>query len=113
MQRNDRTEPAMPQATKVATCCYCGLRAALVFSDKARHELSCSGCGAPLHRLKALRTDVRRSKRPHLVHTTGAHHRAESRSKPQRRRKHRKKPKKTVLRRFLEEAVDAIEDIFD
>ena len=38
----------MGYPTKIATCCYCGTRAALVLTGKHRHELSCSGCGAPL-----------------------------------------------------------------
>ena len=40
--------------TKIATCCYCGTRAALVLSGRERHELACSNCGAPLHDLKML-----------------------------------------------------------
>ena len=43
--------------TKIATCCYCGARAALVL-NKAQHELSCASCGAPLHDLKMLRADA-------------------------------------------------------
>ena len=44
----------MPQGTKIATCCYCGTRAALILTGKTRHELSCQGCGAPLHDLKMM-----------------------------------------------------------
>ena len=43
----------MGYPTKIATCCYCGTRAALVL-DRARHELTCAQCGAPLHNLKML-----------------------------------------------------------
>ena len=39
---------------KIATCCYCGTRAALVLRGSKRHELACSSCGAPLHDLKRL-----------------------------------------------------------
>ncbi len=39
--------------TKIATCCYCGTRAALVL-EGGRHELSCGTCGAPLHLMKAM-----------------------------------------------------------
>ena len=54
---------------KIATCCYCGTRAALVLKGKDRHELSCATCGAPLHELKKLprsRSDSRprKSDRP-------------------------------------------------
>ena len=44
----------MPHFTKIATCNYCGTRAALVLSGEVRHELACSGCGAPLHDLKLM-----------------------------------------------------------
>ncbi|MFD3191960.1 hypothetical protein ACFMPD_17090 [Sedimentitalea sp. HM32M-2] len=47
----------MPQPTKIATCCYCGTRAALILTGQVRHELSCATCGAPLHDLKMLRRD--------------------------------------------------------
>ena len=47
----------MPQSSKIATCCYCGSRAALVLKGKVRHELACSNCGAPLHEMKMLRTE--------------------------------------------------------
>ena len=40
---------------KIATCCYCGTRAALILRGKERHELACSTCGAPLHEMKMLR----------------------------------------------------------
>jgi hypothetical protein len=38
---------------KIATCCYCGTRAALVL-DRVRHELACSRCAAPLLEMKAM-----------------------------------------------------------
>ena len=44
----------MPQITKIATCTYCGTRAALVLKGNTRHELACQACGAPLHDLKRL-----------------------------------------------------------
>jgi hypothetical protein len=45
-------------ATKIATCTYCGTRAALVLTGETRHELACQACGAPLHDLKKLRADA-------------------------------------------------------
>tara|TARA_R110002167_G_scaffold366444_2_gene597153 strand:+ start:16413 stop:16724 length:312 start_codon:yes stop_codon:yes gene_type:complete len=39
-------------AVKIATCCFCGTRAALILAGKERHELSCGSCGAPLHAMK-------------------------------------------------------------
>ncbi|MCK0097382.1 hypothetical protein MWU60_17525 [Yoonia sp. F2084L] len=41
-------------ATKIATCCYCGTKAALVLRGKDKHELACGNCGAPLRKLKML-----------------------------------------------------------
>ena len=46
----------MTQATKIATCTYCGTRTAIVLSQAARHELTCSACGAPLDRMELLHT---------------------------------------------------------
>jgi hypothetical protein len=47
-------------ATKIATCCYCGTKAALVLRGNGRHELTCSNCGAPLRAMKSLpQTDAR------------------------------------------------------
>lgn len=36
----------MTHGTKVATCCYCGTKAALVLRGEKRHELTCSSRGA-------------------------------------------------------------------
>ena len=77
------------QGTKIATCCYCGTRAALVLRGETRHELSCSACGAPLHNLKMM------PKAP------GA-----PRAKPAKKRK-------TFGRKIFEEVFDLVEDIFD
>ena len=96
----------MRQAPKIATCCYCGTRAALVLKGETRHELACSACGAPLHNLKQLPRD-------HVIDKT--------RAGPQRRRpemaswshKRRKKKRKSLTSRVFEEAFDIIEDIFD
>jgi len=45
-------------AQKIATCCYCGTKAALILRGKDSHELSCGSCGAPLHDLKRLPVDA-------------------------------------------------------
>ena len=96
----------MRQAPKIATCCYCGTRAALVLSGQTRHELACSAGGAPLHNLKQLPKN-------HVVDR--------GRAGPQRRRpemapksvRRRVKRRKGLGGRFLEEAFDLIEDILD
>jgi len=101
-------------ATKIATCCYCGTRAALVLRGRDRHELACSNCGAPLHDMKMLRADhagVRETVRPSPVRNGPAADPARMPKYDPRRRKVKKR--KGFGRRFLEEAFDLIEDIFD
>jgi len=107
--------------TKIATCCYCGTRAALVLRGKDRHELSCSACGAPLHDLKIMpmtsarvgqlsgkRNASRRAPPvPHDV-VRPIHH-----APPKPDKTARKIKKKSRMRHFLGEAFDLIEDILD
>jgi hypothetical protein len=91
---------------KIATCCYCGTRAALTLRGKERHELSCSTCGAPLHEMKMLRSDAVGGRDP--VRYVPTHGRAR-RPIPQRKRK----PRKSLKRRIAEELWDKAEDLFD
>lgn len=114
----------MPLGTKIATCSYCGTRAALVLRGKERHELACSSCGAPLHEMKMLRrTDVdepgrdlpsgkSKSHRP-KDDRYGQGREADWKRPPASKRRTRKKKRKSLTRRFFEEAFDVIEDIFD
>lgn len=101
-------------AQKIATCCYCGTRAALVLRGKDRHELSCSSCGAPLHNLKMLPkasgrgtapTATPTRPKPKPVHPKQPHPKAK---KVEKRRK-----RKGLWRKVFEEVWDEIEDIFD
>lgn len=125
----------MPHATKIATCTYCGTRAALVLRGDTRHELSCAACGAPLHDLKMLRADAVEAQAGRPVRSAGparpaprasgargvtppAHwermrdgHDDHARRK-KTSRKFRKK-RKGFMRKALEEAFDVLEDIFD
>ena len=99
--------------TKIATCCYCGTRAALVLRGRERHELSCSACGAPLHEMKMLRADhpaSREAPRPVPMRTGPM---AEPARLPQHDPRRRVKRRKGFGRRLFEEAIDLIEDIFD
>ena len=106
----------MPQR-KIATCCYCGARAALVLTGRDRHELSCASCGAPLHDLKMLRADHaqdRRTVRPSPLHDwtpppdgQDLGDRRTPAAPPRRKRR------KGFARWFIEEAFDLIEDIID
>ena len=100
--------------TKIATCCYCGTRAALVLKGRERHELSCSACGAPLHEMKMLRADHPQGGdvvRPSPLRTASAAGPARMPKHDPRRRKVKKR--KGFGRRLLEEAFDLIEDILD
>ena len=100
----------MPYDTKIATCCYCGTRAALVLKGKERHELACSGCGAPLHEMKWLK------ERPAMPVPAAAPVRQNGGWHGQMRSaKKKKKPKKrkSFSRKFAEELFDFVEDIFD
>ena len=90
---------------KIATCCYCGTRAALTLRGKERHELACSSCGAPLHDMKMLRSDATGDRELVRKPTT---RRAYS-DRPVKR----KKPRKSLKRRAFEELWDAAEDLFD
>lgn len=104
----------MPHQPKIATCCYCGTRAALVLVGKTRHELACSNCGAPLHDLKMLRSDATGDRElvdPSPLRRYPARHKA---GVPRHGSK-RKKPKKrgSLGQRFMSEFKDFAEDIFD
>lgn len=116
----------MPESAKIATCQYCGTRAALVLRGRERHELTCASCGAPLHDLKRLTTEASRhhSDNPRLPAPEDrgprqgrADHRTWSekaqRSHKKKKKKGGKKRKKSLTWRALEEAFDLIEDIFD
>ncbi|MEM1075438.1 MAG: hypothetical protein AAF665_15745 [Pseudomonadota bacterium] len=107
----------MAHTTKIATCCYCGTRAALVL-DQTRHELTCANCGAPLHNMKRLR-DTPRDAPAETAHVPERHAKKTKKAKRQKYdddrqwKKRRVKKRKGAMRHFLEEAFDVIEDIFD
>lgn len=115
----------MPDRTRIATCSYCGTRAVLDFSAGPRHELICTACGAHLSEMKPLRADhhgkpspVRRAPHPDPVPRPASNpHPAPNPHPAAKLRKPKKgKRRKSPLRRFadtLEDAFDAIEDIFD
>ncbi len=101
--------------TKIATCCYCGTRAALVF-DKTLHELTCSACGAPLHNMKSLpeRTGKNARISPSVQQSATIRHEytPEYAKKFSKRRKKKKKFSK-FNRKIMGKIWDAVEDIFD
>ncbi len=93
-------------STKVATCCYCGTRAALVI-DRSRHELACISCGAPLHDLKQM--PASRTEAVHHAPRKGAH---AGKEMPRRKGGTRKK-RKGLGSRIFSEVWDVLEDIID
>ncbi len=90
--------------TKIATCCYCGTKSALVLKGKEQHELSCSSCGAALHNLK------------HLPKGGWGEHKSKpvkpKRVAPNDRSMRKKKKKKPMGLRILEEVFDVVDDLF-
>lgn len=100
-------------ATKIATCCYCGTRAALVLRGKDKHELVCGHCGAPLRSLKMLPINPEQVSAPVARF---ADHRSRPPNKnlahkvarPQKRRK-----TKSLGRRVFFQLWDVIEDVVD
>jgi len=103
--------------SKIATCCYCGARAALVLKNAGRHELACSRCGAPLHALKML--PVRKPSSPkverELVRSNAVGpSKARPAYKKPKKTKRRKSPKPfKILKDAFEDIFDFVEDIFD
>lgn len=98
---------------KIATCCYCGTKAALVL-DRERHELSCSSCGAPLHDLKRMPKDsyAAAPRRSTSKKRKPSKYKYESYDEPKPYYKRRKR-RKSLFKKVFEEAFDVIEDIFD
>ncbi len=116
----------MPQSAKIATCSYCGTRAALVL-DKGRHELACGTCGAPLHDMKPMPLDKGAGKPTRPKPAKGARQKVEidweaerrhalggrTPSYAQPRRARPAKRRKSFGAKVLSEVWDAVEDIFD
>ncbi|WP_113911215.1 hypothetical protein [Roseovarius dicentrarchi] len=125
---------------KIATCCYCGTRAALVLRGEGRHELSCAACGAPLHDMKAIPQSRSDAATRSSAAGQGTRRRAPGKApgsratpakvaaKPRQRRKlprydddhdddrrapRRRKSGSRFLSKAFEEIWDVVEDIFD
>ena len=112
MQSGLNKQDRLMGATKIATCCYCGTKAALVLRGKDRHELTCSNCGAPLRALKMLPVHSDRSTGPAAPlarPTLGAHRHPERQvCRPKKRSN-----KKGLGRRMLSGLWDVLEDVVD
>ena len=115
-----RVPPRM--TTKIATCCYCGARAALRL-DRGRHELACAACGAPLREMKALRAEhgAAAGEAPGIV--TPSKVRGTRKAEPLAAgalaalaagaAARRKGKRRSLGRKLLSEAWDLVEDILD
>jgi hypothetical protein len=131
--------PTRPSATtKIATCSYCGTRTALVMSAQARHKLTCTACAAPLDNLRlwqpdpspALprpapapasdvgvaavwnrRADTNDDDDDDEDRRTGS--KGSNKKKSKKPKKDKKRRRKSLAERFLDEAKDALDDIFD
>lgn len=109
---------------KIATCSYCGTRAALIL-DQGRHELVCTACGAPLHDMKAMPKTHDTPRRHPPAGVTPKHRGARRRVKVdwaaerahalgnERKRKPRRKSRKSLAYRVLDDLWDGIEDLLD
>lgn len=83
--------------------------------DAGHHTLTCGACGAPLHKLKAMPMPAA-VPRPAVTHQP-----AVSRPRKASKKYHEKyekpskyrKKRKSLFRKFAEEAFDLVEDIFD
>ena len=82
-----------------------------MLSGQTRHELSCAACGAPLHDLKALRSDKTGGR--HLLSPGKPAGRGQPARPPKPVKKKKAKRKKGLMARVLDEAFDLVEDIFD
>lgn len=96
---------------RIATCCYCGTRAAFEMSHGGRHELVCTSCGAPLSKIEAAMksapaaSTARSEAKPRDLDVAEL---AEAFLNGKLKKKKKSKSKKAVKGLF-----DFIEDIFD
>lgn len=102
-------------ATKIATCCYCGTKAALVLRGRDKHELTCSKCGAPLRALKNLpqteaRAAIPAAKPPRRKYDKT--HTPYHAPRPRNRRKGRSFGKK-MLSGLWDVIEDVVDEVFD
>jgi len=94
-------------ATKIATCCYCGTKAALVLRGKDKHELTCGNCGAPLRAMKMLPASPERP----TTKSKPVKGKRDVAYKPERPKKRRKR--KSFGKRVFSELWDVLEDVVD
>ena len=116
----------MKQGLKIATCCYCGTKAALVLRGETTHELSCASCAAPLHNMKFMpapqaketpskkSNNVSRKTTKKVSKSSGYHTQKKEKHSIKKKENYRsKKKRKSLGKRFFEEVFEVIDDIFD
>ena len=100
--------------TKIATCCYCGTRAALVLRGKDKHELTCSNCGAPLRVLKMLPKHPDQIAAPTVVSSRPAKRQRTQKRAASGAKSYKKRRKtKSFGKRMMSELWDVVEDVVD
>ena len=97
-------------ATKIATCCYCGTKAALVLRGKDKHELTCSNCGAPLRAMKMLPAAATAN---HPIDRPVRPAPQRQQTRPQKKQKKRKSFKRKVLSNIWDAIEDVVDEVFD
>lgn len=100
---------------KIATCTYCGSRAALTLGGSERHELACGTCGAPLHDLKALKSKKSKTSRKSSKKPKVPPHRLEpAAGLPFTNVKYVKnRVTRKIQRKIAKKALGALVDLFD
>ncbi|MEY3005370.1 MAG: hypothetical protein RLZZ491_2546 [Pseudomonadota bacterium] len=101
----------MSPPTKIATCSYCGRRAALQLTARGGHEMACGACGAPLHEMKWLKPPTPDQPRKRSIPAPAPHagpvaHQTPRPTRPVKRRK-------AFWKKAMSEVFDLIEDMFD
>ena len=98
-------------ATKIATCCYCGTKAALVLKTGKRRELTCTRCGAPLHAMKMFPAKRRSDQKsdPTTRQRVQSYHAGEMRRPKRKKASKRKK----VFSKLWDVVEDVVDEIFD
>lgn len=96
---------------KMVTCCYCGARDVMRVGKGARVTLSCLTCGAPVRKMETVKTDAPTPPPAETPKKVNRHRRP----KHFEAIKRRKKKRKSIFARVLDELDDVfdLDDIFD
>lgn len=103
---------------KIATCCYCGTRAALTFGRTGRVELACRACGAPISVLKPLRPTsppppTPTPRKPPAKPTPATATAPRPRKKKKTSQKRRRGGLRATVSRLIDDLDDLLDDVLD